>query len=94
VAHTLRKKKHSHFREAMDCRVKPGNDGTARRFRSITSLATASSDAGMARPSMRAVSASMTSSNLVDCTTGRSAGFAPSRIRPVGRYGKKSSAAC
>ena len=33
-------------------------------------------------PSIRAVSALMTSSNVVDCTTGRSAGIAPSGWLP------------
>ena len=40
---------------------------------SITSSARASSSGGTVRPSIRAVSALMTSSNLLDCTTGRSA---------------------
>src|SRR5262249_26042551 len=44
---------------------------------SITSSARASSMGGTARPSIRAVSALMTRSNLLDCTTGRSAGLAP-----------------
>ena len=35
------------------------------------------------RPSILAVWALITSSNLVDCTTGRSAGFAPLRMLPV-----------
>ena len=50
---------------------------------SITSSAMASSEGGIVRPSVRAVWALMTSSNLVDCTTGRSAGFSPLRMRPV-----------
>jgi len=50
---------------------------------SITSSAVASSFSGTVRPSILAVSALMTSSNFVDCTTGRSAGFAPLRMRPV-----------
>jgi hypothetical protein len=50
---------------------------------SITSSARASSAGGTSRPSIRAVWALMTNSNLVDCTTGRSAGFAPLRMRPV-----------
>ena len=50
---------------------------------SITSSARASSVGGTVRPSILAVWALMTSSNLVDCTTGRSAGFAPLRMRPV-----------
>src|SRR5262245_30346766 len=50
---------------------------------SITSSAIASSDGGTVRPSIRAVSALMTSSNLVACTTGKSAGFSPFRMRPA-----------
>src|SRR6266851_2063471 len=53
------------------------------RSHSITSSARASSAGGTLRPSVLAVWALMTSSNLVDCTTGRSAGFAPLRMRPV-----------
>ena len=48
---------------------------------SITSSVTESSDGGTVRPSILAVTALMTSSNLLDCTTGRSAGLAPLRIR-------------
>src|SRR5262245_44027154 len=50
---------------------------------SITSSATATSDGGTVTPSVRAVSALMTSSNFEACTTGRAAGFAPLRTRPV-----------
>jgi hypothetical protein len=50
---------------------------------SITSSAAASSLSDTLRPSIFAVSALMTSSNLVACTTGRSAGFAPMRMRPA-----------
>src|SRR5262249_3036926 len=50
---------------------------------SITSSAMESSLSGTVRPSILAVSALMTSSNLVDCMTGRSAGLAPLRMRPV-----------
>src|SRR5262249_38074451 len=50
---------------------------------SITSSATVSNEAGTVRPSIRAVTALMTSSNLLDCTTGRSAGLASLRMRPV-----------
>src|SRR5262249_15936259 len=50
---------------------------------SITSSASASSLSGMSRPSIRAVWALMTSSNLLDCTTGKSAGLAPLRMRPA-----------
>jgi hypothetical protein len=50
---------------------------------SITSSARASSVGGTVRPSILAVSALMTSSNLLACTTGNSAGLAPLRMRPV-----------
>src|SRR6516162_7910844 len=50
---------------------------------SITSSAATSSFSGTVRPSIRAVEALMTSSNLLDCTTGKSAGFAPLRMRPA-----------
>ena len=38
-------------------------------------------DGGTVRPSILAVWALMTCSNLLDCTTGKSAGFAPLRVR-------------
>src|SRR5262245_40373717 len=50
---------------------------------SITSSAMATSDGGTVRPSVLAVSPLITNSNLVDCTTGMSAGFAPLRMLPV-----------
>jgi hypothetical protein len=50
---------------------------------SITSSASASSFAGISRPSVFAVLKLITSSNLVGCTTGRSAGFSPLRMRPA-----------
>src|SRR5262249_2857265 len=57
---------------------------------SITSSATLSNDDGTVRPSILAVWALMTNSNLVDWSTGRSAGLAPLRMRavetPVWRY--------
>src|SRR5262245_51104233 len=52
-------------------------------FHSITSSAMARSEGGTVRPSIRAVPVLMTNSNLLDCTIGRSAGFAPLRMRPV-----------
>jgi hypothetical protein len=48
---------------------------------SITSSAATCSVGGTVRPSICAVLALMTSSNLLDCKTGRSAGFAPLRMR-------------
>src|SRR5262245_11301598 len=59
---------------------------------SITSSAMARSVGGTVRPSMRAVSTLMTSSNLLACTTGKSAGLEPLRIRSeerrVGKEGR------
>src|SRR5262249_50202866 len=52
-------------------------------FHSITSSARASSLSGTSRLSALAVLRLSTSSNLVDCTTGRSAGFSPLRMRPA-----------
>src|SRR6185295_15283373 len=53
------------------------------RTHSITSSAMASSDGGTVRPNMRAVVLLMTSSNLVDCSTGKSPGLAPLSTRPA-----------
>src|SRR3981081_554738 len=53
------------------------------RTHSITSSAMASTPGGNVRPSVLAVLRLITNSNLVDCTTGRSAGLAPLRIRPT-----------
>src|SRR5262245_10975986 len=53
------------------------------RGHSITSSARASRDAGTVRPSSRAVWALITNSNFEACTTGRSAGFSPLRMRPA-----------
>ena len=47
---------------------------------SMISSARASSDCGIESPSALAVLRLMTSSNLVGCSMGRSAGFAPFRI--------------
>src|SRR5262249_17109558 len=53
------------------------------RNHSITSSARASSVDGISMPSALAVGRLIKNSNLVDCTTGRSAGLAPLRMRPV-----------
>src|SRR5262249_49134950 len=50
---------------------------------SITSSARASSVGGTSRPIALGVGKLMTNWNLVDCTTGRSTGLAPLRMRPV-----------
>src|SRR5262249_48679740 len=52
-------------------------------FHSITSSASAMSLSGIVKPSVFAVVRLMANSNLVDCITGRSAGFSPLRIRPT-----------
>src|SRR5262249_54941006 len=49
---------------------------------SITSSARASSVGGTSRPNIIAVAKLITSSNLLACTIGKSAGFAPFSMRP------------
>jgi hypothetical protein len=58
------------------------NTGTDRGY-SITSSALLVSDAGTVNPSAFAAFILMTNSSLVDCWTGRSAGFAPDKILPA-----------
>ena len=58
-------------------------DELATAAHSITSSASASSVAGISRPSASAVCELITNSNLVACMTGRSAGLSPLRTRPV-----------
>src|SRR5262249_7548044 len=53
------------------------------RGHSMTSSASASNWSGTSRPSAFAVLRLITSSNLVGCHTGRSAGLAPFRILPA-----------
>src|SRR4029450_10525995 len=53
------------------------------RTHSITSSAMASSPGGTGRPNMGAVGLLITSATLVDCTTGKSTGFAPLSTRPA-----------
>ena len=67
-------------RERPPAAAPPSSVMNSRRSHSITSSARASSVGGTSRPSAFAVLRLMTSSNLVDCTTGRSAGFSPLRI--------------
>src|SRR5262249_125355 len=70
-------------------RERPGGGGGAEQrdecaaLHSITSSARASSAGGISSPSARAVTRLMTNSNLVGCTTGRSAGLAPLRTLPA-----------
>src|SRR5262245_23296452 len=61
------------------CRAAEQRDELA-ALHSITSSARASSVGGTSRPSALAVNKLMTRSNLVGCSTGISAGFAPRRI--------------
>jgi hypothetical protein len=56
--------------------------GKKRRY-SITSSARADRLGGTSMPSALAAFRLMTNSNLLDCTTGRSAGFSPLSTRPV-----------
>src|SRR5262249_22020495 len=56
------------------------SDELAALHHSITSSARASSIGGIVKPSALAVVKLMTRSNLVGCSTARSAGFAPRRI--------------
>src|SRR5262245_61449388 len=60
----------------------PANRGDERSpvHHSMTWSARSSTDCGIVRPSAFAVLRLMTSSNLVGCSTGRSAGLAPLRI--------------
>ena len=59
------------------------NSMTSSAHHSITSLAATSSLSGTSRPSALAVLRLITNSNLVDCMTGKFAGFSPLRIRPA-----------
>src|SRR5262249_49218025 len=70
-------------RRERPCRCAADELDECASFHSITSSASASSLSGTSRPSAFAVLRLMTSSNLVGCITGKSAGFAPLRIRPV-----------
>src|SRR5262245_56258928 len=69
-------------RERPHRRAAEQRDETA-ALHSITSSAIADTPAGTSRPSALAVLRLITNSNLVGCSTGRSAGLAPFRIRPV-----------
>jgi hypothetical protein len=76
----------SMFGVAANRRVVPiASERTAakRRRYSTTSSAAMSRVCGSARPSAFAVLTLITSSNLVGCRTGRSAGLSPLRIRPT-----------
>src|SRR6516164_3247796 len=81
---------HRNGRLLRACRERPRHrraaherDELAPLHHSITSSASASRVGGTVRPSVFAVLRLITSSNLVGCKTGRSAGFSPLRMRPV-----------
>src|SRR5262249_45585340 len=84
----VQKSHHRHRRLLRTCRERPRSGRAAEQrdelapvTHSITSSARASSVGGTVRPSAPAVLRLMTSSILVGCSTGMSAGFAPLRIR-------------
>jgi hypothetical protein len=62
------------------CAISDRTQRSKIRAYSITSSASSCNALGTSTPSNLAVCALMTNSNLVDCTTGKSAGFAPLRI--------------
>ena len=64
-------------------RTAEGRDELAPSHHSITSSARCCRNQGTSRPSVVAVLRLMTSSNFVGCSTGRSAGLAPLRMRPA-----------
>src|SRR5262245_24498198 len=67
-------------RERPHCQAAEQRDELAPPDHSITSSARASSVGGSSSPSVFAVLTLMTSSNVLGCSTGISAGFAPRRI--------------
>src|SRR5262249_28795424 len=64
-------------------RVAEQRDELAAFHHSITSSARATKGSGIVRPIAFAALTLTTSSNLVGCTTGRSPGLSPLRIRPA-----------
>src|SRR5215831_11803280 len=75
-------------RDEEEAAGKAGNE-RASRDRWITSSARASSDGGMVRLSALAVLRLITSSNLVGCSIGRSAGLAPLRVLSTYRAARR-----
>ena len=73
----LRQRRHGHARRVA---MRTARQDAATPH-SITSSARARSTGGIVRPSARAVLRLITSSNVVGCSTGRSPGFSPLRIR-------------
>ena len=78
VRESLSERHHAHQRPAGTA---PGRGASTRYW--ITWSARPSSDGGIVRPSAIAVFILMTSSNLVSCCTGSSAGFVPVTIRSM-----------
>src|SRR5262249_47664592 len=70
-------------RERPRGRAAEQRDERATAAHSTTSSATTCKVSGTVRPSVLAVLGLIANSNLVDCTTGRSAGFSPLRILPA-----------
>ena len=87
--HVAAKPDHRHRRLLRARRQRPRGRRAAKQrdelasFHSITSSAMASSAGGNVRSRALAVLRLITSSNLVDCTTGNSLGLSPFRMRPV-----------
>ena len=78
-----KRRKSEHFLTAASCHNRTKCIAAKNSAYSITSSAMLSSVGGTVRPSILAVWALMTSSILLDCTTGKSAGLVPLRMRPV-----------
>src|SRR5262249_24787440 len=83
--HAVQDSDHWHRRLLCAGRERPRRRAAEQRdelasLHSITSSARASSVAGTSRPSARAVTRLMIRSNLVGCSTGKSAGLAPRKI--------------
>src|SRR5262249_31926868 len=80
------------------CRERPRRRAAKQRderaplHHSITSSARASTEAGRSRPSALAVVKLMTKSNLVGCSTGISAGFAPRRTLSINSAARRNAA--
>jgi hypothetical protein len=68
-------------RVRLDCPLSANSEHSV--IHSIISSATSYIEVGTERPSVLAVLRLMTSSNLANCTIGRSAGFSPFRTFPV-----------
>src|SRR5262249_48838294 len=75
------------------CRAAEQGDELAARAHSIASSARSRSASGTFKPSTLAVVRLMTKSNLVGCSTGMSAGFAPRKILSTISAARRSSLA-